>query len=170
MPRRGNIRQPATADGRNHMGEPRTYEFACHFTTQLDEATVPALWQEVIGLIQRHGGTVSLAQEPQKQRLSYQIAHQSQSFFGWVQFTSDQEALLAELTEWARLHPQVLRHIVLKLEPESDKRAAKQAQHLERKAAKQAKEGSQQKKTTAETPSEDKGKMEKQLEDILGNL
>lgn len=174
MPHRGNIRQPATADGRIHMGEPRTYEFACHFTTQLDEATVPALWQEVIGLIQRHGGTVSLAQEPQKQRLSYPILHQRQSFFGWAQFTlSEAEgspSLLAELAEWARLHPQVLRHIVLKLEPESDKRAAKQAQHLERKAAKQAKEGAQQKKTAVETPSEDKGKLEKQLEDILGNL
>ena len=72
--------------------------------------------------------------------------------------------------EHARLHPEILRHVTLKLEHESDKRAAKQAEHLERKAAKQAREGAAQKKTVTEKKSEDTGKLEKQLEDIIGNL
>jgi hypothetical protein len=79
--------------------------------------------------------------------------------------------LLQELDEWARLHPEVLRHITLKLEPESDKRAIKQAEHLERKAAKAAKEGAAAKKTTTtEKKAEDTGKLEQQIEDVIGNL
>jgi ribosomal protein S6 len=152
------------------MVEPRNYEFACHITTQIDEAKVPAVWGEVEALIAKHGGTILFAQQPERKRLSYEIKHQNQTFFAWVQFSTDKEELLAELKEWAALHPEVLRHIVLKLEAESDKRAAKQAEHLERKAAKQAKEGAAVKKTTAEKPAADKGKMEKDLEDILGNL
>lgn len=152
------------------MVESRTYEFACHLTTQMDEAAVPALWQEVQALISKHGATIAAEQQPQRQRLSYEIKHQRQSFFGWVQFTTDKEELLHELEEWARLHPQVLRHIVLKLEAESDKRAAKQAEHLERKAAKQAKESAAVKKTTPEKKAGDETKLEEQLEDVIGNL
>ncbi len=152
------------------MDEQRNYEFAYHITTQLDEARVPQIQQEVEALIAKHGGIIIAAQPPQPKRLSYPIAHQRQSFFGWVQFTASAGELLAELDEWARLHPEVLRHVTLKLEPESDKRAAKQQAHLERKAAKQAREGAAVKKTAPEKPAEDKGKLEKQLEEIIGNL
>lgn len=152
------------------MEEPRNYEFAYHVTTQLEEAKVPAIQQEIEGIIARHGGAITASQAPQPRKLSYPIKHQRQSWFGWVQFSVSDETLLPELREWAALHPEVLRHVVLKLEHESDKRAAKQAEHLERKAAKAAREGAAQKKTTAEKPAEDKGKMEKQLEDIIGNL
>lgn len=152
------------------MVEPRNYEFACHITAQMDEAAVPAVWQQVQELIGKHGGTIAAEQQPQRTRLSYEIKHQRQSFFGWVQFSTDKEELLHELDEWARLHTEVLRHITLKLEPESDKRAAKQAEHLERKAAKQAREGAAVKKTSTEKKAEDTGKMEKDIEDILGNL
>ena len=152
------------------MVEPRNYEFACHFTTQLDEAKVPELWAQVTQTIGTHGGVITAEQPPQPQRLSYEIMHQSRTFFGWVQFQTDKEELLAALEEFCRMHPEVLRHIVLKLESESDKRAAKQAEHLERKAAKQAKEGSLQKKTVTEKKAEDTGKQDKELEDVLGNL
>jgi ribosomal protein S6 len=152
------------------MVEPRNYEFACHITTQIDEAKVPAVWAEVEALISKNGGVITFAQQPERKRLSYPIKHQNQSFFAWVQFTTDREELLHELEEWARLHPEVFRHIVLKLEAESDKRATEQAAHLERKAAKQAKEGAAVKKTTPEKPAADKGKLEKDIEDIIGNL
>ncbi len=151
------------------MVESRNYEFACHITTQVDEAAVPALWAEVEAIIAKHGGTIAFAQQPERKRLSYPIKHQTQTFFAWVQFATESEELLAELKEWAT-RPEVMRHIVLKLEAESDKRAAKQAEHLERKAARQAKEGAATKKTTTEKPAADKGKMEKDLEDVLGNL
>jgi ribosomal protein S6 len=152
------------------MVEPRNYEFACHITTQIDEAKAPAIWSEVEALIQKHGGVIIFAQQPERKRLSYPIQHQTQAFFAWVQFSTDKEELLHEIEEWARLHPEILRHVMLKLEAESEKRAAKQAEHLERKAAKQAKEGAAVKKTVTEKPAADKGKLEKQLEDILGNL
>ena len=152
------------------MEEPRNYEFAYHITTQLDEARVPQIQQEIEAIVAKHGGVITASQSPQPKRLSYPIKHQGQSFFGWVQFTAEDEKVLAELDEHARLHPEVLRHVTLRLEHESDKRAAKQAEHLERKAAKQAREGAAQKKTVTEKKSEDTGKLEKQLEDIIGNL
>jgi ribosomal protein S6 len=152
------------------MVDSRNYEFAAHITTQMDEAKVPAVWSEVEQLISKHGGVITFSQQPQPKRLSYPIKHQSQSFFGWVQFTVESADLLPELDEWARLHTEVLRHIVLKLEPESDKRALKQAAHLERKAAKAAKEGAAVKKTTTEEKAKDSGKLEQQIEDVLGNI
>jgi ribosomal protein S6 len=152
------------------MVEPRNYEFAYHLTTQMDEAKAPEIHAQVEALIAKHGGIITSSQQPSPKKLSYPIKHQRQSFFGWVQFSVESEALLPELDEWARLHTEVLRHIILKLEHESDRRAAKQAEHLERKAAKAAKEGAAVKKVATETPAQDKGKLEKQLEDIIGNL
>ena len=152
------------------MVESRNYEFAYHLTTQMDEAKAPAITEEVQGIVTKNGGVITASQQPVPKRLSYPIKHQRQSLFGWVQFSADNADLLAELDEYARLHPEVLRHITMKLEYESDKRAEKQAEHLERKAAKQAREGAAVKKVITETPAEDKGKMEKQLEDIIGNL
>jgi len=152
------------------MEDSRNYEFAYHITTVLDEAKVPSIHADVEALIQKHGGVITSAQQPERKKLSYPIDHQTQSLFAWVQFATDSDALLPELDEWARLHIEVLRHVTLKLEPESDKRAIKQAEHLERKAAKAAKEGAAVKKTTAETPATDKGKLEKQIEDVIENL
>jgi ribosomal protein S6 len=152
------------------MEESRNYEFAYHITTQLDEAKVPQIQQEVEAIITKHGGTITASQTPAPKRLSYPINHQQQSFFGWAQFSTADTSVLAELDEFARLHPEIFRHITLKLEHESDKRAAKQAEHLERKAAKAAREGTAVKKTVTEKKSEDTGKLEKQLEDIIGNL
>ena len=152
------------------MAESRNYEFAYHVTAELDEARIPQIQQEVEALIQKSGGIITFAQQPERRKLSYEIKHQRQSFFAWVQFTTENTELIAELDEWARLHPEVLRHIVLKLEPESDKRAAKQAEHLERKAAKAAKEGAAVKKVATEKKAEDTGKLEQQIDDVIGNL
>lgn len=152
------------------MVEPRNYEFAYHITTQIDEAKVPQIQAEVEALIAKHGGVITASQAPQPKKLSYSINHQHQSFFGWVQFTTENAELLPELDEYARLHLEIFRHVTLKIEHESDKRAAKQAEHLERKAAKAAREGTAVKKTVTEKKSDDTGKLEKQLEDVIGNL
>jgi ribosomal protein S6 len=152
------------------MVESRNYEFAYHLTAIVDEAKVPSIHQEVEALIQKHGGVITSSQQPERRKLSYAIKHQTQSFFAWVQFVTDSDTLLPELDEWARLHTEILRHVILKLEPESDKRALKQAEHLERKAAKVAREGSATKKSVSETPAQDSGKLEQQIEDVIGNL
>lgn len=153
------------------MEELRNYEFAYHITTQLDEAKVPQIQQDVEAIIAKHGGIITSSGQPAPKKLSYPINHQHQSFFGWCQFgVAQPEALLAELDEFARLHTEILRHVTLKLEQESDKRAARQAEHLERKAAKAAREGTAIKKTVSEKKSEDQGKLEQQLEEVIGNL
>lgn len=174
MLRKGQKRRLAQGFATYHMEESRNYEFAYHITTELDEAKVPAIQQEVEALIAKHGGVITFSQQPERKKLSYPIKHQRQSFFAWVQFTlsgvEGSPSLLPELDEWARLHTEILRHVVLKLESESDKRAIKQAEHLERKAAKAVKEGAAVKKTTTETKAEDSGKLEQQIEDVIGNL
>ena len=88
------------------MEEPRTYEFACHITTKLDESKVPALWDEVQAIIQKHSAEVLSAQAPAPKRLSYEIRKEKQSLFAWIQFSTDNSDLLSELDEWARLHPE----------------------------------------------------------------
>ncbi len=170
MLRKGQKRRFRKEQTTYHMVESRNYEFAYHITTVLDEAKVPAIHQEAAGLVQKHGGIITSEQQPERRKLSYAIKHQTQSFFAWMQFTTDSDALLSELDEWARLNTEVLRYVILKLEPESDKRAIKQAEHLERKAAKAAREGTAAKKTTSETPAVDSGKLDKQVEDVIGNL
>jgi ribosomal protein S6 len=152
------------------MEDSRMYEFGYHITTKLDEARVPQIHAEVEGLITKAGGTIMESHIPERRRLSYPINHQSEVFFGWVTFGLENGEFLAELDEWARLNAELVRHVTLRLEPESDKRATKQAAHLERKAAKTAKEGAAVKKTTVEKKSDDTGKLETQLEDVLGNL
>ena len=145
------------------MEDSRMYEFGYHITTKLDEARVPQIHAEVEGLISKAGGTVMESHIPERRHLSYPIKHLTEVFFGWVTFGLENGEFLAELDEWARLN-------TLRIEAESDKRATKQAAHLERKAAKAAKEGAAVKKTTSETKADDTGKQDTQLEDVLGNL
>ena len=47
----GQKRRPAQGIATYHMEESRNYEFAYHITTQLDEAKVPAIQQEVEALM-----------------------------------------------------------------------------------------------------------------------
>lgn len=152
------------------MEDSRMYEFGYHITTKLDEARVPQIHAEVEGLISKAGGTVMESHIPERRHLSYPIKHENEAFFGWITFGLENGEFLAELDEWARLNADIVRHITLRIEAESDKRATKQAAHLERKAAKAAKEGAAVKKTTSETKADDTGKQDTQLEDVLGNL
>jgi ribosomal protein S6 len=117
---------------------------------------------ELEKLITSHTGTIALAKEPEKARLSYPIKHERTSFFGWFQFRVEDREQLAAIDEQMRLHHEVIRHIILKVEPTVNKKAKArsitgQQRDQERKVRKAP--------VTSVNPE-----LEKQLEDVISGL
>jgi len=154
--------------------ELRNYELGYHITMNVDEGRAPQVQSELEKLITDAGGTITFSQAPERRRLSYSIKHQRQAFFGWMQFSlavpdpDEDEAIhsLEAMDEYLRLHQDILRYVILRLEHEEDKRTAPLAASRERKAAQET----ALPKKTEEKKAEDTGKMEKELEEVIGNL
>jgi ribosomal protein S6 len=154
--------------------EIRNYELGYHVTTNVAEGRQETIKSELEKLVTDAGGSITFSQTPELKKLSYQIDHQRQAFFGWMQFSlphADEEAeetvdVLAALDEQLRLNNELLRYVVLRLEPEEDKRTAPLAASRERKAAAEA----AQPRKVDEKKAEDSGKLESELEDVLENL
>lgn len=152
----------------------RNYELGYHVTTNVAEGRAEELKGELEKLVTDLGGSVTFSQSPELKKLSYQIKHQRQAFFGWIQFSlqeRDEEAEetpepLAALDEQLRLNNDLLRYVVLRLEPEEDKRTAPLAASRERKAAAEA----AQPRKVEEQKAENTGKLESDLEDVLEKL
>jgi ribosomal protein S6 len=142
------------------------YELGYHVTTNVDEGRELQVKDELEQIITKAGGTIIFSQQPERRRLSYAIKHQNQAFFGWIQFSLSDRQMLATLDEHLRLHADILRYVLLRLEPEEDKRTAPLAASRERKAAAEAAKP----KTVEEKPAADVGKMEEELEKALGDL
>ena len=157
------------------MDEQRNYELAYHVNPTVEETKLTDIKMGLEKMITDAGGVIAFSQAPEKKHLSYPIDHQSQSFFGWAQFSLPRGELaegqtdpLAVLDEYLRLNTDIMRHVILKLEVESEKQAAKAQARIDRAKQRASKEAAKEK----ETPKEEKrgGVIEKQLEDILGNL
>lgn len=156
------------------MEEARNYELGYHVTTNVTEGRQEEVKNELEKLVTDAGGAITFSQSPELKKLSYLINHQRQAFFGWMQFSlprPDEDAeetkdALAAMDEQLRLNNELLRYVVLRLEPEEDKRTAPLAASRERKAAAEA----AQPKKVDEKKAEDVGKMESELEDVLENL
>ena len=142
------------------------YELGYHITTNVPEGREVQVKEELEELITKAGGTIAFSQSPERRRLSYEIKHESQAYFGWIQFTLSDRQMLATMDEHLRHHADILRYVLLRLEHEEDKRTAPLAASRERKAAAEAAKP----RTTDEKPAEDKGKMEQELEKALGDL
>ncbi len=143
--------------------KPNNYELAYHLDPNLDENALRQNRQEIEQLIVSRAGVILFAKEPEKQHLSYPIGHEHSSFFGYIQFTLPDKEQLAGIDEQIRLHQSIMRHIVLRMEPESTKKTKPrsltgQQQARERKLKK------------GETPATPNPEMEKQLEEVIGNL
>lgn len=143
------------------------YELGYHITTNVSEGRDVGVKDELEKLVSGAGGAVTFSQAPERKRLSYPIKHQNQAFFGWMQFSLADREQLPGIEEHLRLNGDILRYVILKLEPEKDKRTAPLAQAKERKAAKEA---AAKPRATTEKKAEDTGKMEKELEGVLENL
>jgi ribosomal protein S6 len=142
------------------------YELGYHVTINVEEGRELQVKEQLEQIVTKASGTIIFSQPPERRRLSYAIEHQTQAFFGWIQFSLSDRQMLTSLDEHLRHHTDILRYVLLRLEHEEDKRTAPLAASRERKAAAEAAKP----RTTEEKPAEDKGKMEEELEKALGDL
>ncbi len=141
------------------------YELGFHLLPELEEEESGKKFREVEASITQLGGLVLTSREPKKQHLSYTIDHKKYSFFGVINFKSPTEAI-ALLEAQLKLNDSILRFLVLKIKENS-------------RFLKTLKESSPRSRAKTYTPPklEDKPKeeikpevMEKQIEDIIGNI
>ena len=147
------------------MKEQQNYELAFHLNPNLEEAKVQETKQALEKGITDRNGNVLFSREPEKIRLSYQIDHNDNAFFGYIQFTVENaEEALKELNDELKLNNDILRYMIIKVPSAGQRREAVLKQV---KAKERAERRSKEEKIA--TPEETK-EMEKKLEDILGNL
>lgn len=142
------------------------YELAFHLNPNLEEVKVAEIKQNLENIITLNGGVISYSKNPERIRLSYEIDHQRQSFFGYIQFSLTESNALDSLNEQLKLGQDVLRHLVVKLPSDLQKKQSmlkqiKMRERTEKKAATKVK--------TPATPSESR-ELDKKLEDILENI
>lgn len=141
------------------------YELGFHLLPELEEEESGKKFREVEASVTQLGGTILASREPKKQHLSYPIDHKKYSFFGVINFKSPTGAI-APLEAQLKLNDAVLRFLVLKIKENA-------------RFLKTLKESSPRTRAKTYTPPkpEDKPKeeikpevMEKQLEDVIGNI
>lgn len=149
------------------------YEFAYHVSSNLEDADVQKARQELEKIITSHGGVISFAKDPEKVRLAYPINHQTQSFFGYFNFSVESpEESISKIRDEIKLNPNIFRFLLLKLEPE--KKMAKEdlvrkiaaAEKRRMRAVKQAEKPSQK----SDEPKVSEKELEDKLEAIIDKL
>lgn len=142
----------------------QNYELAFHLSPNLEEAKTVAIKQNIEEAITQNGGVISFSGMPTKTRLSYPIKHQNSSFFGYIQFNSANTGDLEQLNSQLKLEPEIIRYLVIKMPSESEKKqAALKQMKLKERAGKRA-------SVKATIPAPVNKELDKQLEDIIGNL
>jgi ribosomal protein S6 len=142
------------------------YELGYHVTMDVEEGRAAEVKDDLEAWVTKAGCAITFSQPPERRHLSYPIKHQNQAYFGWLQFTLTDREKLTELDEHLRHYTDILRYVLLRLDPEEDKRTAPLAASRERKAAAEAAKP----RTVEEKPAEDKGKLEEQLSEALEGI
>lgn len=141
------------------------YELAFHLLPELAEEESVKRFREIEGAVTQLGGTILASREPKKQHLSYQINHKKYGLFGVVNFKSPTETI-TQLESQLKLNNSILRFLVLKIKENA-------------KVLKTLKESTPRSRIKTHTPPkpEEKPKeeikpevMEKQIEDVIGNI
>ncbi len=140
------------------------YELAFHIKPDLEESAVQEIKQKIEQIITSNGGVISYSKEPEKIRLSYEIKHIGTSFFGYIQFNLSDSKALEELSEQLRLDANVLRHLIIKLPSDLQKKQSmlKQVKMRERQEKRA--------QVKATTPGTENKELDKKLEEIIEGL
>ncbi len=143
------------------------YELAFHLNPNLEEAKVREIKQNIESIITSNKGVISYSKEPEKIRLSYEIKHIGNSYFGYIQFNLSEPKALDELNEQLKLNPDVLRYLIIKLPSDLQKKQSmlKQVKMRER----QEKRAQTKATATGESKKESK-ELDKKLEEIIEGL
>ena len=143
------------------------YELAFHLNPNLEEAKVREIKENVEKIITSNEGVISYSKEPEKIRLSYEIKHQRNSFFSYIQFNLSGSKALDELNEQLKLNPDVLRYLIIKLPSDLQK---KQSMLKQIKMKERQEKRAQVKATTPTEPKKDSKELDKKLEEIIEGL
>jgi len=144
--------------------EPRVehYELAFHLRPDLEETESKDKARKLEEILTALGGQIALSREPKKQHLSYPINHQKYGYFGTISFRAPTDEVI-KLDSQLKLDTDVLRFMLVKtLENPRTMRGVSGKEH-----------GPRTRKAVAETKPAEVVKpevMEKQLEDVIGNI
>lgn len=142
----------------------QNYELAFHLNPNLEEAKAVEIKQNIEEIVIQNGGVISFSSNPIKTRLSYLINHMGTSYFGYIQFGLPDKASLSHINDQLKLKAEIIRYLVVKMPSESEKKqAALKQMKLKEKAGKRA-------SAKASAPAPVNKELDKQLEDIIGNL
>ena len=145
--------------------ERKNYELAFHIKPSLEENEAIGVKDELENLVRSGGGVVSFSRTPEKTRLSYSIGHDKTSYFGYIQFSLENPEALETFSEPLKLNTNIIRHLLLATESEEDKRKT-----LAKKKKDKAGRKERVVPTQTEKPQESTKELEKQIDDIIGDL
>lgn len=146
----------------------RNYELGFHINPNLEESRIATISNELKEQLTKKGATVTFAKEPERQRLSYEIAHNAHSFFGYIQFNTEDPEGLAGVEEYIKLNSDILRSLILRLPSDAQK---SQALERQMKAKERLEKRAQAAKQAAPArPAADGEKLDKELEEVIGKL
>ncbi len=128
-------------------------------------AKIQEIKQSIESIIPSNKGVISYSKEPEKTRLSYEIKHFGNSLFGYIQFNLSESTAIGELNEKLKLNPEVLRHLIIKLPSDLQKKQSM----LKQIKMKERQEKRAQAKASAPVIGENK-ELDKKLEELIGGL
>ncbi|OGN03936.1 MAG: hypothetical protein A2746_01870 [Candidatus Yanofskybacteria bacterium RIFCSPHIGHO2_01_FULL_44_22] len=141
----------------------QNYELAFHLNPKLEEPQALEFKQHIEEFITQAGGIVSFSSVPLKTRLSYTVKHQKNSFFTYIQFSLAAPDGIGQINSQLKLEPEILRHLFVKLPSEAEKKQeALRQMKIREKAGKKI--------PVKTAPAPENKEIDKQLEEIIGNL
>lgn len=141
------------------------YELGFHLLPDLEDQQIEQKSKEIEKTIAKLGGTVISSRPPRKQHLSYSIDHKKYSYFGVINFKLPPNNT-DQLRDSLKLDEAVLRCLILKMQENQ-------------KVLRTIKNQSAKPKIRTHTPIKPDSKpkeeinpevMEKQIEDVIGNI
>ena len=91
------------------------YEMALVISARQDDETRAGVLDRAKGYIERSGGVISKVQEWGKKRLAYEIQHQREGYYYFINFEAEADAP-AEIERHARIMDHVLRYLIVRQE------------------------------------------------------
>lgn len=149
----------------------QNYELAFQISSNLEEADVQKTRQDLEKAVISHGGIVSFAKEPERVRLAYPIKHQTNAFFGYLNFNLESGEAVHQIRDELRLNSNVLRFLILKQEEESKTRKEDVIRRMamaEKRRARAIKAA--EKPTHKEAEKADEKAIDEKLEEIIEKL
>ncbi len=143
------------------------YELAFHLNPNLEEVKALEIKQGIESIITSNKGVISYSKEPEKIRLSYEIRHNRNSYFSYIQFNLSESTALDELNEQLKLNPEVLRYLIIKLPSDLQK---KQSMLKQIKMKERQEKRAQAKAITPAEPKKESKELDKKLEEIIEGL